>query len=156
MRDDLVRTSPLRAVLLGFLAGALSVLAFHQVMTLILTSAGMINGTPYNMAPVQPLGVPTIVNQMFWGGLWGALFALIAERLTRRSLLVAGVIFGLAGPLLANWFVVSSIKGQPLAAGYDPTRMMAGVLIAGSFGLGLAMIYGLLLRRGGGDRTRLA
>ena len=156
MRDDSILLPPPRAILLGFLAGLLAVLAFHQVMLLVVSSAKMINATPYSMTPTGFLGVPTIVNSMFWGGLWGALFGLIAGRTQlRMSLPIAGLLFGLFGPLITNWFLVSPSKGRPVAAGFEPAGMLAGVLIAGAFGLGTALIYGLLARRAGRDATSL-
>ena len=136
--------------LLGFLAGALAVLAFHQVTVALLSAAGMIPTSPYSMRPVPPFNVPAIVNSMFWGGLWGSLFGLIADRIPGRALWLRGLVFGLLGPLLVNWFVVSPLKGQPVAAGFVPSRMLVGVLIAGAFGIGLALVYGALQRYRGG------
>lgn len=143
------RTSPIKTLLTGFVAGGLAVLVAHQVTVLVLSSAGMVQATPYSMTPVGPLGVPTIVNSVFWGGLWGALFGLIAYRRSPGlgSLVVSGIAFGLLGPLLVNWFLVSPLKGRPMAAGFVPAQMLAGVLIAGSFGLGLGLIYGMLRQR---------
>ena len=42
---------------------------------------------------------------MFWGGLWGVVFALIADQVPGRAIWLKGLIFGLLGPLLVNWFV---------------------------------------------------
>jgi predicted outer membrane lipoprotein len=146
------RTALPRRGAFGFVAGALAVLLFHQVMVLALASAGIIPTTPYSLRPVPPFDVPTILNSMFWGGLWGMLFALIAHRLPIRPLWLKGLVFGLLGPLLVNWFVVSPLKGQPLAAGFVPQRMLAGVLIAGAFGIGLALLYALMERQFGRPR----
>ena len=137
-------------LLFGFCAGALAVLAFHQVMVALLSAAGMIPTSPYSMRPVPPFNVPSILNSMFWGGLWGIVFAFIAHRLPGRALWLGGLLFGLLGPLLVNWFVVSPMKGQPIAAGLVPSRMLAGILIAGAFGIGVAFIYGVLRPRFGG------
>lgn len=131
-----------RDLVLGFIAGAVSIVLFHQIMILILTQVGLIQGSVYSMRPVAPWSVPQIINQMFWGGLWGAVFAAIFERLPRHwPLVVAGGLFGVVGPLLVAWFVVAPIKGQALAAGFSPTRMLAGVLIYLAFGAGIALIY---------------
>ncbi len=103
-----------RDLVLGFLAGALAVVAFHQVMVCMLSTVGLIQSRVYAMRGVPPCGVPTILNQMFWGGLWGLLFA-----------------FGVLGPVLASWCVVAPLKGTPIAAGGVPQRMLAGLLING-------------------------
>jgi hypothetical protein len=141
------QTSPIRRLVFGFLAGALSVLLAHQVMVLALSALGLIQAVPYSMRAVPPLGIPTIANSVFWGGLWGVLFALIADRLPLRALWLKGLLFGLLGPLLANWFVVAPLKGQPVAGGFVLARMWPGVLILGAFGIGIALIYSLLQRR---------
>jgi len=60
-----------RALVLGFLAGALAVVTFHQGMVFLLSSVGLIQSRVYALHGVPPFGVPTILNQMFWGGLWG-------------------------------------------------------------------------------------
>ena len=145
-------SSPLGRVLLGFVAGALAVLAFHQVMVALLWAAGVIPTAPYAMRPVAPLGVPAIVNSMFWGGLWGVVFALVAGRLPGRALWLKGLVFGLLGPLLVNWFVVSPLKGQPIAGGFVPSRMLAAVLILSAFGIGVALLFAFLDRRLGSRR----
>ena len=134
--------STARDLALGFLAGAIAVLVVHQVMIIILTQFGMIRGTPYSMRPVPPFGVPTILNQMFWGGLWGMVFAAILDRLPARwPLVLVGLAFGVLGPVLFGWFVVAPIKGLPVAAGWNPARMLNSILINGPFGIGAVYIF---------------
>jgi len=120
-----------RDLVLGFLAGALAVVAFHQVMVCMLSTVGLIQSRVYAMRGVPPCGVPTILNQMFWGGLWGLLFAAVADTLPPWPLLLLGFAFGVLGPVLASWCVVAPLKGTPIAAGGVPQRMLAGLLING-------------------------
>ena len=54
--------SRVRALVLGFIAGALAVVAFHQVMVFMLSSVDLIQSRVYAMRGVPPFGVPTIVN----------------------------------------------------------------------------------------------
>ncbi len=143
-----------KALGLGFIAGALSVLLFHQSMVLILHMAGQVPNFPWSMRPVPPLGVPTLVNQMFWGGIWGVFFAAIVGAFPNRDLWMKGAIFGLVGPwLIGNGFLVPLIKGGPLLFGFSAQRMMIGAFIGIAFGVGLGLIYGLTETRIGG-RTR--
>lgn len=130
---------------LGFVAGALAVLVFHQGMFAILHAAGMLPNPPFRMNPVPPYGVPTIVNQAFWGGLWGSVFALAYDQLPGAGWL-KGILFGMVGPmLLGSWLVVSVIKGQPIMAGWVPQRLLIGFLLNGiAFGVGLGLLYPLL------------
>ena len=37
---------------------------------------------------------------------------------------------------LVAWFVVAPLKGQPVAAGFVPTRMAIGPIVNGAWGLG--------------------
>jgi hypothetical protein len=135
-----------RDLVLGFIAGALAVLAFHQVMVFLLSTVGLIQSRVYVMRGVPPFGVPTIVSQMFWGGLWGLLFAAIADTLPHWPRLLLGFSFGVLGPVLANWFVVAPLKGMPVAAGWVPQYMLAGILINGFWGVGVMLIYAGLHR----------
>lgn len=146
----------LRDAALGFVAGVIAVLLFHQIMVFILSLIGMTASTPYSMRPVPPFGVPTILNQMFWGGLWGVVFALIVDRLPRTwPLWAVGILFGWLGPMMVTWFVMAPIRGNPVAAGWVPSRMLVTALIAGSFGLGVALIFTLLRSRFSGTRSPL-
>jgi hypothetical protein len=134
--------STARDLALGFVAGAIAVLVVHQVMVIILTQIGLIQGTPYSTRPVPPFGVPTILNQMFWGGLWGMVFAALVDRMPRHwPLVLIGLLFGLLGPVLFGWFVVAPIKGLPMAAGWNPVRMLNPILINGPFGIGAVFIF---------------
>jgi hypothetical protein len=84
---------------------------------------------------------------MFWGGLWGALFAVVFEAMPGRGLWLKGVIFGLLGPwLIGNGILVPLIKGGHMLFGFSVSRMSIGACIGATFGLGLAIIYGLLQR----------
>jgi hypothetical protein len=130
-----------RDLVLGFLAGALAVMTFHQGMVFLLSAVGLIQSRVYAMRGVPPFGVPTILNQMFWGGLWGLLFAATADALPRWPLLLLGFVFGVLGPVLASWFVVAPLKGLPIAAGWVPQRMLAGLLINGCWGIGMVLLY---------------
>src|SRR5690606_14799703 len=71
----------LRNVGMGFLAGAMAVLTAHQLVVYALSATGIITARPWSMHPVGPFDVPALLNSAFWGGVWGAIFALIASRL---------------------------------------------------------------------------
>ena len=48
-------------------------------------------------------------------------------------------LFGAIAPTLVAWFVVASIKGQPIAAGWQPFRMLTGLIINGAWGVGTGL-----------------
>ena len=137
MRNDTLA----RDLALGFIAGALAVPTFHHLMIYLLTAAGMIQGNLYSMRPVPPFGVPTIFNQMFWGGLWGVVLALIATRAVPAwPLWLVGLLLGAIALPIVGWFVVAPIKRLPIAAGWNPTRMLASVIINAGWGFGAGLI----------------
>ncbi|MDP2358342.1 MAG: hypothetical protein Q8M31_20100 [Beijerinckiaceae bacterium] len=132
--------SLVRTIAIGFIAGALGVLLFHQ-----LAGWFIVGRMPWsNWAPVPPFAVPTILNQTFWGGMWGILFALLADRFPRGvAFLVVAFLFGAILPSAFSWYVIPLIKGGamgPRGVWYN------GPLINGAWGLGTGICY-VLLRR---------
>jgi len=134
-------------LLLGFVAGALAVFTFHQMTIWLLGLLGGGQGNVYSMNPTGPFRVPQVLNSAFWGGLWGCVFALLADRFPRSwPLWLAGFVFGAIGPTLVGWFVVAPLRHQPIAQGFNPARMWRSPVINGMFGLGVAVFYDLLRR----------
>jgi hypothetical protein len=136
-------TAPMRAGL-GFLTAVLAVLIFHQAMWGALFLAGVMPFAPYPMRPVPPYGVPLIANLCFWGGLYGAVFGLLAPRLPRAPMWLLGLGLGVVAALV-GWFVVAPLKGQPPAGGFDPARMLVSLLINGFWGIGVGVIMPFLM-----------
>jgi hypothetical protein len=134
-------------LMIGFVAGALATLTFHQITIWLLTAAGALQGNAYSLRPVSPLGVPQVLNIAFWGGIWGAVFALLADRFPRSwPLWLAGLVFGAVAPTLVAWFIVAPLKGQSLASGFNPARVWGGPVINGMWGLGTGLFYEALRR----------
>ncbi len=132
---------------LGFVAGALAVLVFHQSMILFLHLIGQIPNFPWSMRAVGPFSVPAIINSMFWGGLWGVGYAAIASRIPVSPDIARGAIFGLLGPwLLGNGILVPLFKSGTLLWGFNPQMMWRGALIGLAFGIGVAVFMRVLRR----------
>jgi hypothetical protein len=146
-----IAANPLqRLIAIGFIAGVLGILVFHQPTIALLQ---LIEGRPlsvYRWLPsVPPIGVPTIVNACFWGGLWGIVFYWLVRRFRGRWPawaigLVAGVVLT-AG--LGGWLIVPLIKGTPIFGGFNWPTMWRSPLIHGMFGLGSALFAELLEKR---------
>jgi hypothetical protein len=144
---------------LGLIAGAVSVAAAHQTIVFILGKYGMTRSVPWNL---QPLGyglvpqIPVLANNMFWGGMWGVVFALIYGWLPGGASWLKGLIFGFLVVIFSNWVFLPMIRqyifgfpSQPLFAGFNgsnPMVLLPGFLILTGFGLGLGIIYGLIAR----------
>jgi hypothetical protein len=138
-------TAAMRATL-GFAAGALAVLTFHQATWAVLHALGMMPRAPFPMNPVAPFGVPQIVSLCFWGGLYGLVFGLALPRLPRAPTWLLGLGLGLLAALV-GWFVVAPLRGQPLGNGFVPARMLVSVLINGGWGVGVGLLLAILMRR---------
>jgi hypothetical protein len=132
-------------MILGFVAAALAVLTFHQGMIFALGKLGLVNAQVWNLAPVGPLKVPQIVNQCFWGGLYGAAFGVLWPYLP-RPVWLCGLAVGIFASLV-SMFVVAPLKGGTVAAGWQAWPMARNLLINGFWGLGLGLIAMLLLPR---------
>lgn len=140
-------------MVLGFIAAAIAVAVVHEGIIYGLTQAGWIRGTAWGLQPIAPWGVPRLINNIFWGGLWGALFGLIYDRLPGSMAWLKGLIYGLLIVVVSNWVLLPLIKGQVfgqpnqvLFGGWNTQRMLASAVIVGGFGLALGVIYDLMRR----------
>jgi hypothetical protein len=131
---------PMRAFL-GFLAGALSVLIFHQSVWALFHLGGLMP-PPYPMSPVPPWSVPLTIDFCFWGGIYGLIYGLLLPRFT-TPLWLSGLILGVIATLVL-WFIVAPIKGRPLASGWVPRTMLVVLIIHVVWGLGVGLILRLV------------
>ncbi len=123
-------------VVFGFLAGALAVPLFHQVMLAFLHASHIAARAPFALQPTKPLGLPAVVSLTFWGGVWGIIFAMV--RRGSRSWAFA-VLFGAIFPTVVAWFVVLPLKGIPARGGWAPKGVATALLINAAWGFGTAL-----------------
>jgi hypothetical protein len=133
---------------LGFVAGALSVLSFHQAALGVLHLAGAASGMPWRLTPTTPFGIPAVLSAAFWGGLWGCVFAILHRWFPRGPLhaLAASFLFGAIVLTLVGWFVVLPLKGMPVGGGWKPAGMLTGLLVNGTWGVGTSVFLAVLKR----------
>jgi hypothetical protein len=130
-----------------FLAGALAVPLFHQVVLALFHAAKWTTRAPFSFEPVKPFGVPQLVSLSFWGGLWGILLGLILVRMRPpRPFWTVAILFGAIAPTLVAAFVVAPLKGLP--AGGDAKLAIIGLSVNAAWGLGTAALYKLFDRIG--------
>lgn len=134
----------------GFLCAVLSVLTFHQGMLLLLRELGLFGIPPtaivWNLqANARAFSLPSLVNLCFWGGLYGAAFGALAPRIT-WPMWLAGLATGVAAALV-GLFIVSALRGTPIAGGWRLMAWVRSLSINGAFGLGLGLIYRWLSER---------
>jgi len=129
---------------LGFIAGAASVLVFHQGAWALFYLGGLMP-PPYPTTPVPPWAVPQIVDFCFWGGLYGAAYGLATPRLP-MPVWLSGLLLGVIAALVF-WFVVLPLNGQPIASGWAWQSMLVVLVIQVVWGIGVGLILSLLRRR---------
>ena len=137
-----------RKALIGFVAGFIAVLVFHQAVLALLASIGFVTAKVYVTAPTAPFGIPQVLSLAFWGGVWGVVFAWVQSRFPRGTgYWIAALVFGAIFPSLVAWFIAAPLKGLPIAAGGDVHRIITGLLVNGAWGVGTALIYRFATRR---------
>jgi len=146
-----------RTVAIGFIAGVLGILTFHQGT---IAALQLIGGQPlsvYGMREISPFKVPQIVNSCFWGGLWG-IAIVVAMRRFAGSLpgWAIAALVGVVATTAVAWFVAGPIRSWasetplqgPLGAqGFALATIWRGPLINGMFGLGTGLFADFLSRR---------
>jgi hypothetical protein len=148
-RDTLA--DPARRWLLGFLAGFLATLIFHQLALAVLWGIGLAPFGPFSLASTAPFGVPAVFSLAFWGGVWGILFALVEPRFPAPpAYWRTAFLFGAILPSLVALLVVFPLKGKPLGGGWHLPLLATAFLINGAWGLGTGWIFKALSSRWGG------
>jgi NADH:ubiquinone oxidoreductase subunit 2 (subunit N) len=123
--------------LLAFVAGFVSTLVFHQGLLELLHLAGAVPVAAWNMRPVPPLGVPSVISLAFWGGLWGVLLWALVRKQAGGKRWLWGAIWGALLPSIVALFVVFPLKGMPMAGGFNPKLIVGALLLNGVWGLGV-------------------
>lgn len=124
----------------AFISGFLATLIFHQGLFGVFYLVGMVPAAPFNMTPVPPLGVPSILSIAFFGGLWGMLLWLILGRLSGLAYWLSNVVAGAIGPTVVAMLVVFPMKGIEVTA----QTWTGGLVLNGFWGLGVALFMVLM------------
>ncbi|WP_203300775.1 hypothetical protein [Marinobacter sediminum] len=119
----------------AFFAGFIATLIFHQGLFMVFFLADMVPMAPFNLSPVPPLGVPSVLSLAFFGGLWGMLLWLLVGRLAGAKYWLGHVLVGAIGPTAVAMLVVFPLKGLEASA----QTWVGGLLLNGFWGLGVAV-----------------
>ena|ERR1700761_8697854 len=144
---------PSTRVFLGCVAGALSILMFHQTTLQIFFWLGWAPMAAFRIAQVPPFNAPLVASITFWGAIYGGVFGLAVPWI-RAPLWVKGMLAGLCAMGLA-WFVFLPLMGHPAAFGWETGPMVRTFIAYQMWGLGLRVLLPLLRpRRVGGSPRR--
>jgi hypothetical protein len=138
----------LKTLVLGFAAGFLATLIFHQGLWYVLYQVHFIpaDRPAWPLDPIPPFGVPSVISKAFWGGVWGAALAPLLDCYRGATYWAAWILVGAVVLTLTALYVVSPIKGEPIPPLWP--RFYYALLVNGAWGLGTA----LFLRLGGAAR----
>lgn len=136
----------LKAMVLGFIAGAIAVVTVHELINRIFESS-LWTGWPrhaWSTAPAAITGIPQILSDMFWGGLWGAAFPVVFGTLPKGPLTFKGLFYGLIGPALIGVFIAVPLITQrfPVFMDGKADLVIPVLCILGGFGAFLGWLYG--------------
>ena len=139
----------LKLLMLGFAAGFIATLIFHQGLWYIFNQVGVIplDRPAWAMDSTPPFEIPAVLSKAFWGGLWGLVLTSILMHLDGMSYWAAWIVLGAVALTAVAFFVVPPLKGQPIPALWP--RFFVGLALNGAWGCGTA----LLLRLVGAIRT---
>lgn len=137
-----------RLLLLGFVAGFLAVLIFHQSLWYLLNAVGLIppDRPAWPLDPIPPYGVPSVLSKAFWGGIWGAALAPLLQGLGGRAYWAGWIMIGAVALSLVAFFVMPPIKGEPIPALWP--RFLAALLVNAAWGFGTGLFLKLFQRAG--------
>lgn len=124
----------------AFISGFLATLVFHQGLFGVFYLAGIVPSAPFNMSPVPPLGIPSVLSLAFFGGLWGMLLWLLLGRLSGAAFWLSNVIVGAIGPTAVAMLVVFPMKGLEVSA----QTWTGGLILNGLWGFGVALFMVLM------------
>ena len=131
----------------AFSAGFVSTLVFHQGVLAALFAAGLSPKAPFSMTATAPFHVPAVISLALWGGLWGMVLWFAIRATSGLSYWALAVVLGALGPSIVALMIVFPLKGMPLAGGCDPTIIAGALLLNGAWGLGVALLMWLMVRR---------
>jgi len=134
----------LKLLMLGFAAGFIATLIFHQGLWHIFNQMGVIplNRPAWAMDSTPPFEIPAVVSKAFWGGLWGLVLTSILMHLDGMSYWAAWIVLGAVALTAVAFFVVPPLKGQPIPALWP--RFFVGLALNGAWGFGTALLLRLV------------
>jgi hypothetical protein len=133
----------LKMLMLGFVAGFVATLIFHQGLWYVFVQSGVIppDRPAWPTDPTPPFGVPSVISKAFWGGLWGLVLAPILAQLSGPAYWAGWIVVGAVALTLVAFFVVPPLKGEAILPLWP--RFLVGLMLNGAWGFGTALLLRL-------------
>lgn len=134
-----------KIIFIGFIAGFVSTIVFHQGILEILFQFGIIPKAPYAMTPTKPFAIPAFISLAFWGGIWGIIPAVIFKHNSVKfAYWLKLFIFGGIFPPLCAALVVFPLKG--IVMNYTPPTIFLMFMINAIWGIGTGVVIQIFRR----------
>jgi hypothetical protein len=127
-----------------FIAGFVSTLVFHQGLLTLFYFAAVVPRAPYDLRAVPPLAIPAVISLAFWGGAWGVAIWPLLKNVDGAAYWMRALVISAIASGSVTLFIVSPLKGMPIAGGWDPKVIVSTLMLNGSWGLGMALLMRLM------------
>jgi hypothetical protein len=124
----------------AFAAGFASTLVFHQGLLTLFHLAAIVPRAPYDLTPVPPLGIPAVISLALWGGAWGVAIWPFLKNVYGAAYWVRALVISTIASGSVTLFIVSPLKGMPIAGGWNPKIIVSTLVLNGTWGLGMALL----------------
>lgn len=127
-----------------FIAGFVSTLVFHQGLLTLFYLAAVVPRAPYDFRAVPPLAIPAVISLAFWGGAWGVVIWPFLKNVNGPAYWVLAQVTSAIASGSVTLFIVSPLKGMPMAGGWNPKVIVSTLILNGTWGLGMALLMRLM------------
>jgi hypothetical protein len=131
----------------AFAAGFVSTLVFHQGLLTVFYLAAVVPRAPYDLTAVPPLAIPAVISLAFWGGVWGMAISTLLRKVNGPAYWMRAQVISAIASGSVTLFIVSPLKGLPMAGGWSPKVIVSTLLLNGTWGLGMALLMRLMRAR---------
>jgi len=128
----------------AFVAGFVSTLVFHQGLLTLFYLAAVVPRAPYDLRAVPPLAIPAVISLAFWGGAWGVAIWPLLKNANGPAYWVRAQVISTIASGSVTLFIVSPLKGLPMAGGWNLKVIVSTLILNGTWGSGMALLMRLM------------
>jgi hypothetical protein len=128
----------------AFAAGFASTLVFHQGLLTLFYLAAVVPRAPYDLRALPPMAIPAVISLAFWGGAWGVAIWPFLKHVAGPAYWLRALVISTIASGSVTLFIVSPLKGMPMAGGWNPKVIVSTLLLNGTWGLGMALLMRLM------------